>query len=149
MAKSKETFNKKQRETKRQKQLEDKRQRAEERKANKQKDGSLESMMAYVDENGNLSDTPPDPKRMKEINAEDIEIGVPKRPQEEELPRTGVVSFFNKAKGFGFINDTQTGERFFFHISDMLEQVDESDNVQFSAGQSPRGPSAQGVRKLA
>ena len=49
-------------------------------------------MMAYIDENGNISSTPPDPtKKRKVINAEDIEIGVPKqRPVDpSELIRKG------------------------------------------------------------
>ena len=50
----------------------------QERKENAQKGKSLDSMMAYVDENGNLSSTPPDRRKKVEIRVEDIEIGVPK-----------------------------------------------------------------------
>ena len=60
MAKSKETFNKKEKEKKRRKQKEEKKQKIEERKGNRRDGNSLEGMMAYLDENGNLTDTPPD-----------------------------------------------------------------------------------------
>lgn len=59
MAKSKETFEKRAKEKKRQKQREDKREKMEQRKANASKGKSLTEMLAYVDENGNISDTPP------------------------------------------------------------------------------------------
>jgi len=63
MAKSKETFGKKQKEKQRLKKRQDKQQKMEERKANSKKGKSLNEMLAYVDENGNLSSTPPVVKR--------------------------------------------------------------------------------------
>ena len=41
-------------------------------------------MIAYVDENGNITDTPPDPQKKIEVKLEDIEIGVPKNEESEE-----------------------------------------------------------------
>ena len=38
---------------------------------------AFEDKLMYVDENGNLSDTPPDPSKKKVIKAEDIPLGVP------------------------------------------------------------------------
>src|SRR5205085_5519539 len=114
MSKSKETSNKKEKEKKRLKQRQDKQQRMEERKAHKRDGNSLDGMMAYLDENGNLSDTPPDPRKKKVFLQEDMQIGVPKQedlPPDE--PRIGTVTFFNTAKGFGFINDTVTNDRVF------------------------------------
>ena len=52
MAKSKETFNKKEKEKKRLKQKQEKMEKMQERKANATKGKSLEDMMAYIDENG-------------------------------------------------------------------------------------------------
>jgi hypothetical protein len=75
MPKSKETFNKKEKEKKRLKQQQEKKERAEERKANKRDGKSLEGMMAYLDENGNLSDTPPDPRHKRIFRQEDMQIG--------------------------------------------------------------------------
>jgi cold shock CspA family protein len=149
MAKSKETFNKKDKEQKRFKYKQDKRQKMEERKANKKDGNSLEGMIAYLDENGNLSDTPPDPRYKKVFNQEDMQIGVPKREpvNPEDLIRTGKVTFFNKAKGFGFINDIVSNERIFFHINDTMEPLEESDKVRFQISQGPRGLNASQVTK--
>ncbi|WP_299754574.1 cold-shock protein [uncultured Pontibacter sp.] len=59
MARSQNTFMKKQREKKRQKKKEDKVQRKQERQENSS-GGSLDAMIAYVDEFGNITDTPPE-----------------------------------------------------------------------------------------
>ena len=78
MARSQNAFIKKQKEKNRQQKKKEKQERREERKANAQP-GTLESMMAYVDENGNILDSPPDENSSPaEANAEDIEIGIPK-----------------------------------------------------------------------
>lgn len=61
MAKSQATFMKKQLEKNRAKKKEEKEQRKLERKQNSS-GGKLEDMLAYVNENGELSDTPPEIK---------------------------------------------------------------------------------------
>jgi cold shock CspA family protein len=149
MAKSQETFGKKEKEKKRSKQRQDKAEKMEERKANAKKGKTLEEMMAYIDENGNISSTPPDPKRMKVFRAEEMQIGVPKQlPGEpEDLIRTGVVSFFNETKGFGFIKDLQTQESVFVHVNQLTERINENDKVNFEVQMGPKGPSATNVRK--
>jgi hypothetical protein len=62
MAKSQATFMKKQLEKNRAKKKEDKEHRKQERQQNST-GGKLEDMMAYVNENGELSSTPPDLKQ--------------------------------------------------------------------------------------
>src|SRR3954463_11868001 len=100
MGKSQETFGKKEKEKKRLKQRQEKQEKMDERKANAKKGKSLDEMMAYIDENGNLSDTPPDPRLKRVFKTEDIRIGVPKQEDMPDEIRTGTVSFFNDAKGF-------------------------------------------------
>lgn len=63
MAKSKQTFQKKEKEKKKKQQQKLKEERKAERKANSSKGKALEEMFAYVDHNGNLTLTPPDPKQ--------------------------------------------------------------------------------------
>jgi hypothetical protein len=63
MAKSSETFNKKENEKKRLKKKKDKEQKKEDRKSNVGKTKSFDDMIAYVDENGNITSTPPDPSK--------------------------------------------------------------------------------------
>ena len=148
MAKSQETFNKKEKEKKRRKKRQDKLLKKEERKANSD-GGGLDNMMAYVDEFGNLTDTPPDPtKKKKEIKASSIELGVPKREDSDEpAGRQGKVTFFNDAKGYGFIKDSQTQENFFVHVNGLLEEVRENDVVTYELERGMKGMNAVGVKK--
>ena len=148
MSKSQETWNKKEKEKKRQKKKEEKAQRKEVRKANAS-DGSLESMMAYVDEFGNISSTPPDPlKRRSTINPDNIEVGVPRRkPAEETDPnRKGIVTFFNESKGYGFIKDQVTQESVFVHVNSLTEAVKENSKVIFEVEMGPKGANAVNVK---
>jgi cold shock CspA family protein len=142
MARSQDTFAKREREKQRIKKQQDKREKMKERKAN-EKSKSLEDMMAYLDENGNLTDTPPDPKKKKIFRPEDIDVSVPKlEDRKTEEPRKGTVAFFNTQKGFGFINDAQTRERIFVHANDLSAPIQENDKVTFLVQQSPKGPVA-------
>lgn len=61
MPRSKQSFNKREKERKRQKQKQEKQEKFEQRKANNNKGKSMEDMMAYLDENGNLTSVPPQP----------------------------------------------------------------------------------------
>ncbi len=150
MARSGETFGKKEKEKKRLKERQEKKEKMEERKANAKKGKSLDDMMAYIDEDGNISSTPPDPRKKKVFNAEDMQIGVPKHvPGEEDDPiRTGLVAFFNDDKGFGFINDSITKERVFVHIRALTEPIRENDKVTFEVEMGPKGPTAINVKKV-
>jgi cold shock CspA family protein len=149
MAKSKETFNKREKEKQRQQQKQQKQERKEERKANANKGKSLDDMMAYIDENGNISSTPPDPAKKKIFNAEDIEIGVPKPVEDAGNDiNLGIVDFFNEAKGFGFIKDSQSGERLFFHVSQLQEEINERDKVSYDIERGVKGFNAVNIKKL-
>ena len=142
MSKSQETFNKREREKNRQRKAQDKAEKMQERKNNKEKK-SLDDMIAYVDENGNLTSVPPDPKKKKVFRQEEMQISVPKqeeRPADER--RTGVVSFFNDLKGFGFIIDAITKERVFVHVNELSVAIKENDRVTFEVQNSPKGPVA-------
>jgi len=148
MAKSQQTFNKIEKEKKKLKKREDKQKKKVERKANSNKGNGLDSMIAYVDENGYLTDTPPDPSKKKKIKAENIEIGVPKREKEEFDPvRKGKVAFFNDSKGYGFINDEETQERYFVHVNGLINEVKENDRVTFELERGQKGMNAVRVKK--
>lgn len=149
MAKSKESFNKQELEKKKAKQKQEKQERKEARKATN-KGKSLEDMLAYVDEDGNITSTPPDPSKKKEINLEDIQLGVPRQEAEAEPAdpiRRGVVKFFNESKGYGFIIDQRTQESVFVHIRQLMEPIKEKDKVIFEVEQGQKGPSAINVKK--
>ncbi|MCB9232215.1 MAG: cold shock domain-containing protein [Bacteroidia bacterium] len=151
MAKSQQSFNKKEREKQRLKKQQDKRERQAQRKAEKAENGgkSFEDMIAYVDEYGNFTDTPPDPNRKSKIKAEDIVIGIP--PREDipmEIIRKGQVKFFNDSKGFGFITDDETQESIFVHINNVHGDIRENDRVTFEIEKGPKGPSAVDVKLI-
>lgn len=152
MSKSQESFNKKEKEKKRLKKQQDKQQKKEDRKANSDKGKGLDEMMAYIDEFGNITTTPPDVNKVKdEINLEDIQISTSRKEdfeEEEKAPRTGIVSFFNEAKGFGFIVDTNTKESIFVHVNGLESEVSENDKVTFETIKGPKGLSAVKVKLL-
>lgn len=149
MAKSKETFGKKEKEKKRLKDRQDKAEKMQKRQAEAKKGKSLEEMMAYIDENGNISSTPPDPKKKKIFKQEEMQIRVLRQDEmeQQDTQRHGTVAFFNDEKGFGFINDQQTGERIFVHIKQLTEEIREGDKVSFEIEMGPKGPSAFRVKK--
>ncbi len=146
MSKSQETYNKKEKEKKRLKKRQEKMLKREERKANAS--SSFDDMIAYVDENGNLTDTPPDLTKKKVISAESIELGVPKREEEDLSAKVGKIEFFNDAKGFGFIKENETNEKYFVHVNGLLEEVAENDKVSFDLEQGMKGLNAVRVKKI-
>jgi CspA family cold shock protein len=143
-----ETFAKKEKEKRKAKEKQDKAQKMKERKMNNQKGKSLEDMMAYLDENGNISSTPPDPKRRKEINLEDIQLGAARNSEPENLVRTGTIAFFNDAKGYGFITDEKSRENVFVHANQLAQPVKERDKVTYERERTPKGFSATNVKKV-
>src|SRR6186713_2546397 len=142
-----ESWNKKEREKKKQKEKKDKAEKMQERKENAKKN-NFDDMIAYLDENGNLSTTPPDPRKRVEIKLEDIQIGVPEYvpPTQAELTRTGKVTFFNTAKGFGFIKDRVSQESIFVHATNLSVAIQENDTVNFEIEMGQRGPTAVRVK---
>lgn len=57
----------------------------------------------------------------------------------------GVVKFFNQAKGFGFIK-TETGNEVFVHVSGVVNEINENDEVEFEIEEGRRGPTAVKVK---
>ena len=128
-----------------------KRKEKEQKRAKKKIDGkrsSFDDMIAYVDEFGMISSTPPDPNRNTTVNPETIELGATRSKSENpsSFERKGVISFFGESKGFGFIRDLETSERIFLHVSNLLEPVKENNVVIYEAGKGPKGITAIKVR---
>ena len=146
MGKSQETWNKKENEKKKQKKKKEKEARKEERKATK--GNSFE--IAYVDEFGNFSSTPPDPTQKVKVNEADIQISVPRHaaPSAADLIRKGIVTFFNDSKGYGFIKDLETQESVFVHVNNLTEPIKENNKVSFEVEMGPKGPNAVRVKMV-
>lgn len=150
MAKSQQTFSKSEKEKKRIKKREDKRKKMEARKAAKEENGTGGIQFAYVDQYGNLVDTPPDPEDKVEFELEDIQISTIKKEDlpEEDPVKKGKVSFFDTSKGFGFIIDTVSGEKYFTHVSGIIDEIAENDKVSFELEKGMRGMNAVKVKKI-
>ncbi|MFO8000938.1 MAG: cold shock domain-containing protein [Marinilabilia sp.] len=150
MGRSQETFNKKEVRNKKEKKRKEKEQKRLSRKESGDNKNNMDDMIAYVDENGVISSTPPDPdKKKEEIDPDEIAISVPKRSEEEEDPvRKGTVNSYFDAKGYGFIRDTETKESLFFHVNNVLEDVKEGNLVSFEVEMGHKGPVAVKVKPI-
>lgn len=149
MAKSKATFSKRDKEKKKLEKRQEKEQKREERKANAKKGASLEDMIMYVDEDGNFTSTPPDPKKRKEVDASEIELDITKRQAAvaEDVRRSGIVTMFNASKGYGFIRDLESQKSVFVHINSVHGDINERDHVSFDLQRTLKGDSAVNVQK--
>lgn len=149
MGRSQETFNKKEVRNKKEKKRKDKEKKRLARKDTEKK-GGLDDMIAYVDENGQISSTPPDPSKKKSVKLEDIEIGIPTRESEPAADpvRKGTVSFFNESKGYGFIRDSETKESVFVHVNNVSEEIKEGNLVSFEVEMGKKGPTAVLVKPI-
>ena len=99
------SFSKREIEKKKAQKRKEKRMRREERK--EEATDSFEDMIAYVDEYGRITDTPPEPK-VEKVELESIEISTPKLEVSEEDELKGRVGYFNTNRGYGFIRNVGT-----------------------------------------
>jgi len=58
----------------------------------------------------------------------------------------GTVKFFNEAKGFGFIKDSESAKEYFVHSSGLKENVRENDEVTFDLQEGKKGLNAVNVK---
>lgn len=142
-----DSYNKKERDKKRKKRKQDKAEKKKQRKL----DGKKSEEFMYLDENGNLTSTPPDPnKKKKEIKLEDIIISPPKHsemePEDTELQ--GIVKFFNEEKRFGFISEIGKEGDYFVHEDNLIDTIKDNDKVVFELGTGPKGLVAINVQLL-
>ena len=138
------SFNKRELEKKKQSKRLEKQKRKEERKANAGS-GSFEDMIAYVDENGVITDTPPDMSNKQEIDVEDIMVSTPKKGEEEVVALTGLVEYFNPDKGFGFIKPSGGTEKYFFHINSAPSSINEGNMVTYELERGLKGMNAVNI----
>jgi len=137
-------LNKKESEKKKQNKKLEKEKRKEKNKANSGS-GSLDDMIAYVDENGVISDTPPDPFKKQKVIAESIAVSTPKQEEIEDPVLKGRVEYFNSDKGFGFIKDIDSMEKYFFHINNAPASIAEGNTVIFELERGLKGMNAVNI----
>ncbi len=134
------SFNKRELEKKKEQKRQEKQKRKEERKANG--GASFEDMIAYVDENGVITDTPPDQTNKQKIDIEDIAISTPKKEDIEDPVLNGRVEYFNSEKGYGFIKHTGSIDKYFFHVSSAPASITEGNMVTFELERGQKGMNA-------
>lgn len=60
--------------------------------------------------------------------------------------KKGTVKFFNDSKGFGFIIDAETKTEYFVHVSGLIDEIREDDNVEFELKEGRKGLNAVNVK---
>ncbi|WP_369048641.1 cold-shock protein [Tenacibaculum sp. UWU-22] len=60
----------------------------------------------------------------------------------------GIVKFFNESKGFGFITEEGTNKEHFVHVSGLIDEIRENDEVEFDLQDGRKGLNAVNVRVL-
>jgi CspA family cold shock protein len=58
----------------------------------------------------------------------------------------GTVKFYNEEKGYGFIKDADSAQEFFVHVSGLIDEVKENDEVTFELAEGQKGFSAVEVK---
>jgi nucleoid DNA-binding protein/cold shock CspA family protein len=61
--------------------------------------------------------------------------------------REGKVKFFHEAKGFGFIHDNESGEEYFVHVTGLIDEIRDEDDVTFELREGRKGMNAVDVRR--
>jgi cold shock CspA family protein len=138
------SYNKRELEKRKEKKRQDKQKRKEERKATGGSK-SFDDMIAYVDENGVITSTPPDPVKKQKIDASNIAVSTPKREDIEETILKGHVEYFNPDKGYGFIKDAAGMDKYFFHISSAPASITEGNKVAFELERGKKGMNAVNI----
>lgn len=58
----------------------------------------------------------------------------------------GIVKFFNDSKGFGFIKDQESNQEYFVHVSGLIDDIRENDEVVFELQEGRKGLNAVNVK---
>ena len=60
----------------------------------------------------------------------------------------GIVKFFNESKGFGFITEEGNNEEHFVHVSGLVDEIRENDEVEFDLQDGRKGLNAVNVKVI-
>lgn len=58
----------------------------------------------------------------------------------------GTVKFFNDTKGFGFIKDEESNNEYFVHVTGLVDEIRENDEVTFDLQEGRKGLNAVNVK---
>ena len=62
--------------------------------------------------------------------------------------KNGTVKFFNASKGFGFITEEGSDTEHFVHVTGLIDEINEGDNVEFELKEGRKGMNAVNVRVI-
>jgi len=79
---------------------------------------------------------------------QDIEVSIPKKQEQEDVVLKGRVEHFKKDRGYGFIKDIISTEKYFFHITDAFPDITEGAMVSFELVKGNRGLNAVKIEHL-
>ncbi len=60
--------------------------------------------------------------------------------------KKGTVKFFNNSKGYGFISEEESKNEYFVHISGIIDEINEGDEVEFELEEGKKGLNAVNVK---
>ena len=60
---------------------------------------------------------------------------------------TGTVKFFNASEGYGFIKNNDNGQEVFVHVTGLIDQISQDDQVTYDVEVGKKGPSAVNVKR--
>jgi len=60
----------------------------------------------------------------------------------------GTVKFFNDEKGFGFIKEEESNKEYFVHVSGLIDEIQEDDEVTFDLQEGRKGLNAVNVSRV-
>lgn len=132
-----DSFEKKEREKKKAKKRKDKALRKEQLKESGQKTAEF----MYMGADGQLTTEKPEDFIREEVSLDEIQISTPKKEdlEQEDPVKIGIVKNFNNDKGYGFIEQKETGETLFVHINNIEGTIKEGNKVSFEIEKGPKG----------
>ena len=140
-----ETWSKRQREQKKRNTKKAKMERRQERKESNSKGKGLNEMLAYVDEYGNLSETPPE-KGINSLQRIPPVVGNSRETDSDRGEKSGIVIFYDDSRGYGFIKNAYHRESIFVHANSSSVELEENLKVTFETQKGPKGLTAVNVR---
>ncbi|WP_068474729.1 cold-shock protein [Saccharicrinis aurantiacus] len=60
----------------------------------------------------------------------------------------GTVKFFNESKGFGFIKEEGSSNEYFVHVTGLIDEIRENDEVEFDLQEGRKGMNAVNVKVI-
>ncbi len=104
---------------------------------------SFDDMIAYVDENGQISSTPP---VKTDASKPSFKLPAIQTPKQNFKEMTGRIEHLNDEKNYGFIKETGTVNKYFFHVSSLVDNAKIGDNVTFDLERGKKGMNAVNVK---